>query len=124
MRAHARKTYVNSPSSLPIIAVVQKWGLLNRKRFVFPNLQMQHQLLLCHMCSGGHLNGHVNTHIACLWSLENPHEVLESQRDSPKLNGYFVPYLSGECVGLSFSENQLQLVLPILMLYNYGYFLN
>ncbi|GFV66954.1 putative sodium-dependent multivitamin transporter [Trichonephila clavipes] len=28
----------------------------------------------------------VDTHNARIWSLKNPHEVLESQRDSPKLN--------------------------------------
>ncbi|GFT11525.1 hypothetical protein TNCV_2523411 [Trichonephila clavipes] len=39
--------------------------------------------------------GHVNTHNACTWSLENPHEVLKLQRDSPKLNG-FVTYLGGK----------------------------
>ncbi|GFX80263.1 retrovirus-related Pol polyprotein from transposon 17.6 [Trichonephila clavipes] len=33
-----------------------------------------------------HLHAYVNIHNASLWSLENPHEVLELQRDSPKLN--------------------------------------
>ncbi|GFY20487.1 hypothetical protein TNCV_211191 [Trichonephila clavipes] len=37
---------------------------------------------------------------------------------------FFTPYLGGKCMGLSFTENQLKLVLPLLMLYNYGYFLN
>ncbi|GFX26979.1 uncharacterized protein TNCV_1841511 [Trichonephila clavipes] len=32
------------------------------------------------------LNEHVNIHNTLIRSLENPHEVLESQRDSPKLN--------------------------------------
>ncbi|GFW45091.1 uncharacterized protein TNCV_4514051 [Trichonephila clavipes] len=32
------------------------------------------------------LSGHVDTHNARIWSLENPHEVLELQQDSPKLN--------------------------------------
>ncbi|GFW73805.1 uncharacterized protein TNCV_1542591 [Trichonephila clavipes] len=40
-------------------------------------------LLLCNEGFGGHLSGHVNTHIR---SLKNPQKVLESQRDSPKLN--------------------------------------
>ncbi|GFS87346.1 hypothetical protein TNCV_422261 [Trichonephila clavipes] len=37
----------------------------------------------------------VDTHNSRIWSLENPHEVLELQRDSPKLN-VFVPYLGGK----------------------------
>ncbi|GFS81534.1 transposable element Tc3 transposase [Trichonephila clavipes] len=33
-----------------------------------------------------HLSGHVNTHNVHIWSLKNPHEVLELQQDSPNLN--------------------------------------
>ncbi|GFX94164.1 uncharacterized protein TNCV_4292091 [Trichonephila clavipes] len=74
-----------SPSP-PITTLVVKWRLVNRKRFVFPGLQRQNLLLLCNERSCGYLSGHVGTHNARICSLENPHEVLESQRDSPKLN--------------------------------------
>ncbi|GFU65501.1 uncharacterized protein TNCV_634241 [Trichonephila clavipes] len=53
-----------------------------------------------------HLNEHVIPHNARIWSFENPHEVLELQQDSPKLN-VFAPYLGGKYMGLSFSKNQL-----------------
>ncbi|GFU80043.1 hypothetical protein TNCV_579231 [Trichonephila clavipes] len=43
-----------------------------------------------------HLSGYVNTYNARIWRLENPHEVLELKRDSPKLN-VFVPNLGGKC---------------------------
>ncbi|GFV59032.1 hypothetical protein TNCV_1814211 [Trichonephila clavipes] len=89
--------------------LVGKGRLVNRKCFLYPSLQRQNLLLMCNEYSGGHLIGHVNTHNTRIWSLENPHEVLESQRDSPKLNG-FVPYLGGKCMGLLFSENHLKLV--------------
>ncbi|GFX22676.1 uncharacterized protein TNCV_2994111 [Trichonephila clavipes] len=51
---------------------------------------------LCHERSGGH----VNTHNAHIWSLENSHEVLESYRDSPQLNisrrKVHAPFVFGE----------------------------
>ncbi|GFV57265.1 hypothetical protein TNCV_2822821 [Trichonephila clavipes] len=83
----------------------EKWRLENRKRFASSSLQRQNLLLLCHERSGGHLIGHRNTYNARIWSVENPHEELELQRDSPKFS-VFVPYLGGKCIGLSFSENQ------------------
>ncbi|GFW37305.1 uncharacterized protein TNCV_4497961 [Trichonephila clavipes] len=98
---HVCKTYVNSPRSPPICAAaVEKWRLLNRKRFVFSSLQRQNLLLLCHERSGGH----VNTHNVRIWSLENLHEVLELQRDSLKLNVFcaisgrkvYGPFVFGE----------------------------
>jgi hypothetical protein len=33
-----------------------------------------------------HLSGKVNTHNCRIWGTENPHEVIEHQRDSPKVN--------------------------------------
>ncbi|GFS95104.1 hypothetical protein TNCV_2704631 [Trichonephila clavipes] len=72
--------------TMTISALEEKWRLENRERFVFPSLQRQNLLLLWNERSGGHLRGHVNTHKARLRSLENLHEVLESQRDSPKFN--------------------------------------
>ncbi|GFV36977.1 uncharacterized protein TNCV_4545651 [Trichonephila clavipes] len=77
---------------------------VNRKRFVFPILQRQNFLLLYNERSGGHLSEHVDTHNAGIWSLENPHEVIESQRDSPKLSVFcavsrrkvFVLFVFGE----------------------------
>ncbi|GFX92418.1 uncharacterized protein TNCV_1706941 [Trichonephila clavipes] len=74
----------------PISALAEKCRLVNKKCFAFPSLQRQNQLLLGNKQSGGHLIGHVNTHNVHIWSLENPHEVLESQQDSLKLNA-FVP---------------------------------
>ncbi|GFX94017.1 uncharacterized protein TNCV_3413791 [Trichonephila clavipes] len=72
--------------------------------FVFPNLQKHNLLLLYneHFC--GHLSGHVNTLYARIWKLENAHEVLESQRDSPKLSAFcaisrwklYGPFIFGE----------------------------
>ncbi|GFX76973.1 uncharacterized protein TNCV_2258361 [Trichonephila clavipes] len=44
---------------------------------------------MCNEHSGEHLSGHANTPNARIWSLENPHEELESQRDSPKLNVFY-----------------------------------
>ncbi|GFT27873.1 uncharacterized protein TNCV_10811 [Trichonephila clavipes] len=76
------------PPSPSISALIEKWQQVNRKRFVFPSLQRQNLLLLCNECSGGYLRGHVNTQNARVWSLENPHEGLESQRNSPKLNAF------------------------------------
>ncbi|GFS90473.1 hypothetical protein TNCV_4096831 [Trichonephila clavipes] len=68
---------------------IQRWCILeegyvlllvNSKGIVHCELLRENE-----MHSGGHFSGHVNTHSARIWSLENPHEVLESQRDSPKL---------------------------------------
>ncbi|GFV94395.1 uncharacterized protein TNCV_3352331 [Trichonephila clavipes] len=94
-------SHLSSPS---ISALVEKWQLVNRKCFVFPSLQRQNLLLLCNERSGGNLIGYVNTHNAHIWSLGNPHEVLESQRDSPKLNVFcaipwrkmYWPFIFGE----------------------------
>ncbi|GFU14734.1 hypothetical protein TNCV_4228881 [Trichonephila clavipes] len=66
--------------------LVEKRRLVNRNRFVFHSRQRQNLLLLSNKRSGGHLNGHVNPHKSRIWSLENPHEELESQQGSPKLN--------------------------------------
>ena len=33
-----------------------------------------------------HLNGRVNMHNTCIWGTENPHEIHEHERDSPKVN--------------------------------------
>ncbi|GFU56002.1 uncharacterized protein TNCV_1557561 [Trichonephila clavipes] len=76
----------------------KKWRLVNRRRFVFPCLQRQNLLLLCNERFGGHLSEHVKTHNARIWSLENPHEVLESQRDFPKLNIFCAMCLSVESI--------------------------
>ncbi|GFY30212.1 uncharacterized protein TNCV_3091191 [Trichonephila clavipes] len=57
-----------------------------------PRRVVANLLLLGNKRSRGHLSGHVNTHNVLIWSLENPHEVLESQRDSPKLNVFCVTY--------------------------------
>ncbi|GFV32209.1 hypothetical protein TNCV_1674971 [Trichonephila clavipes] len=88
----------------PISALAEKWRLVKRKRYVIPSLQKQNLLLLCNERSGEHLSGQVNSHNTRTWSLENPQEVLGSQRDSPTLN-VFVSYLGGKCLGRSFSEN-------------------
>ncbi|GFT03393.1 hypothetical protein TNCV_2985571 [Trichonephila clavipes] len=77
----AKRMFIFPPSP-PISAIVEKWRLVNKKHFVSPNLQRQILLLLCNERSGGHLSGYVNTHNACIWSLENPHECLRSM-------GYF-----------------------------------
>ncbi|GFV14470.1 uncharacterized protein TNCV_165971 [Trichonephila clavipes] len=74
------------PPYPPIIALVEKRRIVNRKCFVSPSSQRQNMLLLCNERPSGHFSGHVNTHNTRIWSLENPHEVLESQRDSPKVN--------------------------------------
>ncbi|GFW21388.1 hypothetical protein TNCV_1532131 [Trichonephila clavipes] len=58
------------------------------------DMQRQNLLLMCNERSGGHLSGQVTTQNAPIWCLENPHEMLESQRNSFKLN-VFVPYLGG-----------------------------
>ncbi|GFY02576.1 hypothetical protein TNCV_3504561 [Trichonephila clavipes] len=85
----------------PVVGVVWNFSRrVNRKRFAFLSLQ-----LVCIEHSGRHLSGHENTHNARICGLEN-HEVLESQRDSSKVNG-FVPFLGGNCTDLSLSENQL-----------------
>ncbi|GFV54824.1 hypothetical protein TNCV_3683491 [Trichonephila clavipes] len=157
-----------------ISTLVEKWQLVNRKRFVFPRMQRQNLLLLCYERSGGHLSGHVNTHNARIWNLENPLEVLESHRDSPKLNvfcaiswrkgqGPFAfgglsghvnthnariwnlenplevleshrdsPKLKGFCAiswrkgqgPIAFGEPTVTVYTYLLMLYNFGYFLN
>ncbi|GFX27660.1 uncharacterized protein TNCV_107581 [Trichonephila clavipes] len=44
-----------------------------------------------------HLSGHVSTHNARIWSLENPHEGLESQRD--RLDSMFLDYISRNVYG-------------------------
>ncbi|GFV32037.1 uncharacterized protein TNCV_1688101 [Trichonephila clavipes] len=85
-------------------ALVEKWRQGNIKSYVFSSLQKQNLLLLCNECSGGYLSAHANTHNARIRSLENPHEVLESQRDSPILNAFCVisrqkvygPFIFGE----------------------------
>ncbi|GFV32034.1 uncharacterized protein TNCV_1688071 [Trichonephila clavipes] len=54
--------------------------------------------------SDGYLSAHVNTHNTRIRSLQNPHEVLELQRDSPKLNAFcsisrrkvYGPFIFGE----------------------------
>ncbi|GFS97095.1 transposable element Tc1 transposase [Trichonephila clavipes] len=51
-----------------------------QKVFCVSSFQRQNLLLLCNERSTGHLRGHVNTHNAHVWSLENPQEVLELQR--------------------------------------------
>ncbi|GFV64015.1 uncharacterized protein TNCV_4376201 [Trichonephila clavipes] len=75
-------------------------------------------MLLCNECSGGHLSGHVNTHIARIWSLGISHEAQESQRDLPKLNVFcatsrrkvYGPFVFGEpTVTGSAYRNVLQL---------------
>ncbi|GFV90628.1 hypothetical protein TNCV_2223441 [Trichonephila clavipes] len=70
------------------------------------SLQRQNLLVLCNERSGGHLSEHVITHNVRISSSESPHEVLESQRDSPKLDG-FVPLIREKCMVLSFSDSQL-----------------
>ncbi|GFW53722.1 hypothetical protein TNCV_3938161 [Trichonephila clavipes] len=72
-----RETCATSFPFLADLRVSRKGRLANRKRFLFPSLQRQNQLLLCneHFC--GLLSGHVNTHNTRIRSLENPHEVLE-----------------------------------------------
>ncbi|GFW10948.1 hypothetical protein TNCV_4459231 [Trichonephila clavipes] len=93
--AHAHETYVNLSPFPADQRASRKWQLVNRKRFVFLSFQTQNLLLLCNECSGGQLSGHANTYNARIWSSENPHEVLESQRDSPELNA-FLCYTSAE----------------------------
>ncbi|GFU17008.1 hypothetical protein TNCV_2479611 [Trichonephila clavipes] len=85
VRMSVKRMYMFYPSP-PINALVEKWRLVDRKRFVFSSLQIQNLLLLCNERSGGH----VNTHNARIWSLESSHEVLKSQRDSPKLNVFCI----------------------------------
>ncbi|GFU17827.1 hypothetical protein TNCV_3335481 [Trichonephila clavipes] len=60
---------------------IRKMATSELKVFCVPSLRRQNLLLLCHECSDGHLSGHVR-----IWSLENPHEVLELKQDSSKLN--------------------------------------
>ncbi|GFX46483.1 uncharacterized protein TNCV_4549221 [Trichonephila clavipes] len=68
------------------------------------DLKRQNLLLLCFERSGGHRREHVNTQNTGIWSLENPHEVLESQKDSPKLDVFcavcwrimYEPFVFGE----------------------------
>ena len=33
-----------------------------------------------------HLSGKVSRHNVCIWGLENPHEIVQHKRDSPKIN--------------------------------------
>ncbi|PRD24257.1 UNVERIFIED_CONTAM: hypothetical protein NCL1_44296 [Trichonephila clavipes] len=47
MCAHAHETYANFPPFSPINALVEKWRLVSKKRFVFSCLQRQNLLLLC-----------------------------------------------------------------------------
>ncbi|GFW89913.1 uncharacterized protein TNCV_4196011 [Trichonephila clavipes] len=78
--------YIIFSPSPPISALVEKRRLVNRKNFVFSGLQRQNLLLLSNERFRVHFSGHVNTHNVLIWSLENSHEELESQRESPKLN--------------------------------------
>ncbi|GFU90023.1 uncharacterized protein TNCV_2439101 [Trichonephila clavipes] len=118
MCAPACETYINlfSPSP-PICALVEKWREVHRKRFVFPSLQKRNLLSLCNECSVGHFRGHLNNN-ARFWSLENPHEMLELLRDSPKSNVFcsisqrkvYQPFFFGEpTVTISFYLYALQL---------------
>ncbi|GFW13989.1 uncharacterized protein TNCV_4701241 [Trichonephila clavipes] len=103
VRIRAKRILIFSPSP-PTSALLEKWQLVNRKRFVFPSLQRQNLLLLRNKRSDGHLSGHVNAHHARIWKLENPHEVLESLRDTPKSNVFcaisrrkvYGPFVFGE----------------------------
>ncbi|GFT83304.1 hypothetical protein TNCV_3003771 [Trichonephila clavipes] len=79
------------PPSPPISALVETESVLE------DSLQRQNLLLLCNERSDGHLSGHMNTHNARIWSLENPHDVAQSQRDAPKLN-VFLCHISAESV--------------------------
>ncbi|GFW87554.1 hypothetical protein TNCV_4485191 [Trichonephila clavipes] len=58
-----------------------------QKAFCVPQFEKKalSAILLYNECSSGHLRGHVNTHNERIWGLKNPHVVLESQQDSPKL---------------------------------------
>ncbi|GFS56622.1 hypothetical protein TNCV_1852871 [Trichonephila clavipes] len=98
---------LSHPAFQPIKALVEKWRLVSRKRIVLPSLQRHNLLILCSKRSSGYHIGQANIHNARIWSLENPHEMLETQRDSPKLNIFCAISLGGKCIGLSFSENRL-----------------
>ncbi|GFU40445.1 hypothetical protein TNCV_1208121 [Trichonephila clavipes] len=50
--------------------------------------------------------GHVGTHSACIWSIENAYEVPESQQDSPKLD-VSVPSHREKCMDVPLSEKHL-----------------
>ena len=49
-----------------------------------------------------HVNGKVNKHNTRIWGTENPHEILEHQRDSPKVT---------ECVLCIVQESCLRIIL-------------
>lgn len=59
-------------------------------RATFAHEMLLHDDLLHHVVfsdeSTFHLSGHVNTHNVRIWGSENPHEMVQLQRDSPKLN--------------------------------------
>ncbi|GFV32618.1 uncharacterized protein TNCV_441101 [Trichonephila clavipes] len=68
------------------LALQDEWAAMAQQLIDTLILSMGRRCETCLAHSGGYLSGHVNTHISRIWSLDNPHEVLESQPDSPKLN--------------------------------------
>ncbi|GFV72901.1 uncharacterized protein TNCV_1974481 [Trichonephila clavipes] len=96
---------------------------MNLKHFVFPGLQRQNLLLPSNERSGGHLSSHAKTHNVHIWGEENPHEVLESQRDSPKLN-IFCAISRRKVYGPFVSEEPTVTGFAYLDALQLGYFLN
>lgn len=74
-----------------------------------------------------HLSGHVNTHNARIWGSKNPHEVVQVQRDSPKINVFcavsrrkvYGPFFFGEATvtGTSYLDTLEQWLFPQLEQY-------
>ena len=44
-----------------------------------------------------HVSGKVNKHNTCIWSIDNPHELLEHQRNSPK-GDHVLCYVEESCI--------------------------
>lgn len=69
-----------------------------------------------------HTSGHVNTHNVRIWGSENPHEMVQLQRDSPKINVFcalsrrkvYGPFFFGEATvtGTSYLDTLEQWLFP------------
>ncbi|GFW29854.1 hypothetical protein TNCV_3937211 [Trichonephila clavipes] len=118
----AKHTLIPPPPFPPISALVEKWRLVNRKRFVFPSLQRQNLLLLCNERSSGHIVTGLSSRFqltVLLGSLGPEWRFFATNsRRRMWLCKLGIIYI------LEVSNRVRSMSRPILMLYNYGYFLN
>ena len=79
------------PYRLQLVQALKNNDYLRRMEFCNQMLQMEDDENFCSLLifsdeATFHLNGKVNRHNVRIWGTENPHEIIQYERDSPKVN--------------------------------------